>query len=294
MYPPAPGAYGIAVSSVPEMPLDPCQQDQLDVLENQRRLTSWPYYSTVKFRATRTEDAPGGPYQWNIARGEEVRAFAYRVGQDKRIAGYTLADGNATFADTNLTQASQTTGGQNVLIHGLALQLMPAMLDLEEDTSPPHVVRLPDASFLSALYEAVEIKLTLNGDENTFRLGTLGLVPGAGGLTGGAQNIVGPLQTLPSQTADVLFPNNGWATRSNFFKVPEGLIWRNQSNADSQLNIVFTATRAIQILSGGSPENNVAVVGVDDADVWNFPEILVVGVKAFLIGQVVGPRTRSA
>lgn len=299
MYPGDPRAYGaapgVSVSMVPDAQLDPCAQDQLDVLEGQRRLTSWPYYSTVKFLATRT-GTPPGPYTYDIPAGAEVRAFAYRVGIDKRVAGYTLGDGNATFADTNLQQASQTIGGQNVLVHGLAIQIVPAGLHLNDGQAVPHRVRLPDQTLLAALYEAVAVTLSLNGDENQFRLGTIGLIPGAGGLIGSnGANLIGQAPAADGgRAAGIGHPTNGWATRSNFFKVPEGLIWRNQSNADSQLNLVFNVNRAIRVVSGGSPENNVAVSGVDTAGVYLYPTELFVELKIFLVGQVVGPRTRSA
>jgi len=284
------------------IPLDPCQQQSLDSFKGQRRLTSWPYYSRVKFFADRVGEE-GGPYTYGLAQGTQVRAFAYAVGQQKQIAGYTGADGNATIADTNLSVANQTIGGQNVLVHGIAIQLLPAAMHLAEGEAVPHVVRPVDYQFFSALMNAVSVEATLNGDENVYRLGTVPMVPGAGGQVGGAPDLVG-LNGLAGSQESMPFGANGWQTRSNFFRLPEGLVWRNQSNADSMFNVRFTVTRAINLFSGGSPEQ--AALGVDVAadnafdsvatgtEGKVYPAELAVELGVILVGEVIGPRTRTA
>lgn len=290
---------GVQLSPRSGVPLTPGQRQALAAVKGQQRITSWPYYSKVKFVAP-TPTAPPGPYTYTIDRGVELRAFSYGVQQPFQAAGFTAADGNATISDTNLTVANQTTGGQNVLIHGIALQLMPSSLHLDNGQPLPRRVRRADYAFASALWDNVSVELSLNGDENRFRLGTMGMLPGAGGLTGGGQDLSGRTSADAGQK-DIEFPTNGWPVRSNFFRVPEGLIWRNQSNADSMLNIIFTVQNQIDILSGGSDENSIAVTGQDVAANlaqgqlgYIFPTELCVSVMTFLVGEVIGPRTRSA
>ena len=293
-----PGARGVTLTSSAPPMLSPSQSAALDALKFQYRITSWPYYSRVKFFATKVAVETGFTYTLNA--GTEARAFSYQVGQTKTSAGYTTADGAATIADTNLTQANQTTGGQNVLIHGIAIQIVPAALHLNDGDNLPHRVRLTDARFLAALFESVSIQFALNGDENVFRMGSLGQVPGAGGLMGGAQDTIGQV-ALAGEPRTVTYPTNSWPVRTSYFKLPEGLIWRNQSNADSQVNVIFNTTRTINLLSGGDADNATGnTVAVNDDGVatgtegYTYPSEVVVELLVHLMAKVEGPRTRSA
>lgn len=292
-----------AITATARPPLDPCQDQALNTLKTQRRLTSWPYYSRVKFFAEREAVEPGGPYTYNLAAGTVVRAFAYAVGGAKVIAGFTAGDGNATIADTNLSVANQTIGGQNVMVHGIALQLMPASLHVAAGDAAPGVLRAVDYRFFAALVHSVSVEATLNGDENTYRMGTIPMIPGAGGQVGGAPDQIG-LSALAGDQESLPYAANGWQTRSNFFRLPEGLIWRNQSNADSMFNVRFNVTRPLRFFSGGDPEN--AGFGIDVAANNNpanvatgtqgkaYPATLALELGVILIGEVVGPRTRTA
>jgi hypothetical protein len=283
-------------------PLDPCQNQAYDAFKGQKRITSWPYYSRVKFYADKDVEPPG-PFTYNLAAGVTVRAFAYAVGDQKLVAGYTNADGNATIADTNLSARNQTIGGQNVIVHGIACQLLPSAMHLSEGDSPPHRIRPVDYQFFAALCNSVAVEATLNGDENVYRLGTMQMIPGAGGVVGGAPDLVG-MRGLAGDQESQPYAANGWQTRSNFFRLPEGLIWRSQSNADSMFNVRFTTTRPIRLFSGGSPENNAN--GTDTA-ASNDPQVVATGTQGYaypselaiemaviLIGEVIGPRTRTA
>jgi hypothetical protein len=292
---------GVQITPAHTVPLDPCEQQQLQVLEEQDRVTSWPYYSTVKFIAPADSDPnAGAPAVYNYGQGVEVTAYSYAVGDGKEAGGFVAGDGNATIADTNLTTRRQTTGGQNVLIHGIAMQWNAASLHFTTFGGGQLVVRPNDYQFLGALHESVSVELGLNGDENTFRLGTIGMIPGAGGLTGGAPGQIDD-QRLAGNQHSPTYPNNGWAVRSNYLPVPEGLIWRNQSNADSQLQLRFRNTRPIRIFAGGMPENNILGTAFDNdpANVATgegqlFPTELVAELKVFLIAEVIGPRSRAA
>ena len=124
----------------------------------------------------------------------------------------------------------------------------------------------------------------------------MGMVPGAGGLMGGGEAATG-LAALDS-AKNQPYGTNGWATRSNFFRVPEGLIWYPKGNADAQLNIIFRAERAAMINSGGSPENlplgtNLAATA-NVTRGWNYPTVMVAECMVFLVGSVIGPRTRAS
>lgn len=271
------------VSPVSPVPQDPC----IPGFEDQVFQIPWPYYSNVKFLAART-GAGAGPFAYTIAAGTRARAFSYAVGDQMVSAGYVVGDGLATFAETNLTIRNQTTSGEDVKIQGLAIQVLPSLQ--HDDGVPPGIVRPPDNLLLSELCNSVAISLNLNGDTDTYRLGTLTMIPGAGGLSGSSPDIIARQQAgVP--TRDLGYPANGWPVRSNFYPVPEGLVWRHQGNRDSQLNVVFEVVRPIVVLSGGSPENNIAVLGVDVATTYVYPTELFVGLKVQLIGSVFGPRS---
>lgn len=288
---------GRMLSTRAQMALDPCQDQALDAFENQTRRTSYPYFSKVKFVADRTGDE-GGPYLYTVPRGLELRAFSYAINDSREAAGYTQSDGVATKADTNQSDKNKTTSGQNLIVRGIALQVLPVAFHIPEGGSIPHSVIDADWKLLAALWNTVAVEVILNGGENVFKLGIMGMIPGAGGLSGGAPSKLGG-QALSQQAPDLPFATNSWPVRNNFFKLPEGLVWRNQSNADSMFNLRFTATRAISLHSGGD-ESNAATSGLDTAvDLDNgqpgyvYPPKLAVEVMAFLIGEVVGPRTRS-
>jgi len=288
---------GTSLSRRPVMALDPCQGQALDAFENQIRRTSYPYYSKTKHVAVRSGEGPG-PYTYTINRGDDVRAFAYGVGDGRGVAGYTGADGVATIADTNQSDRNQTTGGQNLIIHGIAIQPLAVAFHLNESESGPHRIRPADWHLLAALFNSVSVEVLLNGGENVFKLGLMGMLPGGGGLDGGAPGIV-DAQAIAGMPRSKPYPTNGWPVRNNFFKLPEGLVWRNQSNSDSQFNVRYTPQRQIVVNSGGSPENGAS--GVDTfPDLDNgqpgyvYPTELAVEIMTFLVGEVVGPRTRSA
>lgn len=284
-------------------PLDPCQQQAYDGIAGQKRITDWPYYSRVKFVAA-TVDAAPGPFIYNLALGVEAEAFSYAVSDAKQAGGFTVADGLATIADTNLTSRFETVGGQNVIVKGIALQLMPAAMHLAEGDALPHRVRPVEQQFAAALWNCLSVELLLNGSENTYRLGNPGMIPGAGGLTGGAEDGLGLGGFAGDSSLSQPYPQNGWPVRSNFFKTPAGLVWRNQSNSDSQFAVKFRTTRAIRLFSGGSPE--MAALGIDVAADnapatastgtrgWEYPTELAVEIGVFLVGTVIGPRSRSA
>jgi hypothetical protein len=270
--------------------------NEIVTLQSQKRLTSYPYYSRVRFRAAQAGE---GPFTYTVAQGAQVRAFSYAVGEQKTSAGFVAAEGDATIADTNLTNRSQTTSGQAVLIRGIAIQAEPAALT-RDDPSNPFDVRKQSAQFLAALWESVSVEMSLNGDENRFRLGALGNIPGGSGLQGGAADPTGLFggTTAPQPRQ---FATNGWPTRANYFQLPEGLLWKPQGNPDANLNIIFQVSRAITINSGGpdnASDDQASGAAGDPAKPeivgYNFPALLAQDLRVLLIGEVVAKRTNSA
>lgn len=250
-------------------------------MEAQAYEIPFPYFSTVKLVA-RT-NAAGNAYE--LARGTVVTAFSYGRGQSKDPAGFTAEDGVATEADTNLTNAGQTISGEQVNIRGMACQVLPRSLDVAPAGSPPAVIAPADANFLGALCESLSVELSLNGGRETFQLGTLGMVPGAGGIYGGGQPSSVPPGLAQNQPISELFPSNGMPMANNNFRVPNGITWKNQGQRDSQLSIIFRNTRAISI---PKPADRDAGTGIT---AWTAPPILAVTIKTFLDGLVVSPRS---
>ena len=264
--------------------MQPCTpQDQL-------RVTPFPYYSKVRFEAEAVATGGAG-VAYTVPAGTEARAFAYRAGGSKVIAGFNAFEPAATIADTNLTRESQTTSGENVYIHGIAIQVLPASIVQEAAAPAAPVTRPMSARLLAAIAESTSVELSLNGDEQRHRLGIPSMIPGAGGIMGGGEDVSGQMAFSPGKNLE--FAQNGWGVRSNFFRLPEGIVWRKGDNVDSQLNIILNVRRPIILISGGSPENEVGdqapVVGVSQG--WAFPTRIAVSLMVFLIGQVVGERS---
>lgn len=244
-------------------------------------VTSFPYYSSVVFRAA-AGTATG--YGYAFAQGEERKAFAYAEGAEWTIAGATTAlDGRATFSETNLTKANETIAGESLEIMGLAIQVQPAVTD---------GLRFMQSRLLAMIATNVEVSLSLNGGSNAFKLGTIGQIPSAGGLVG-----IGLSDVEPEPTVNALvqapnhsfgFAQNGWQVRSNFYRLPEGLIWRPAGEVDSMLQVIFRNSRGFTLYKGGDIDNaqNDAV-----AAVHVHPSYLACVLKVHLIGRQLSQRS---
>jgi hypothetical protein len=86
----------------------------------------------------------------------------------------------------------------------------------------------------------------------------------------------------------------------NYYRVPEGLVWRPSGSEDSQLNVIFRVENELNFFSGGDLDN---LTGDTAAD--NDPAIVATGTQGyvypselcqqfmvFLHGEVVGARQR--
>jgi len=283
--------------SAPLSGLNKAQMAAYNAVANQKYRTPFPYFSKVKLRAVRTG---AGPFVYTVAQGTEVRAFSYGIGDSMQIAGFTAFDGVATAADTNLSKRDETISGEVVEIHGIAAQPMPAALDVKA-TGDPVERRILGHELLSSVCEAVSWHLSLNGGQNSFKLGVLPMIPGAGGISGAAdapiteQQVQGGGNTKP-------FATNGNPLRSNYFSLPEQLTWNRSGDRDSQLNIIGRVERNIILNSGGNPDaplDDVAAsnsIAGDDANaiaVVVYPEVLCIEILFHLKASVLGKRSRA-
>jgi len=256
---------------------------------NQKIVTPYPYYSKVRFEAVQVADGAG--FNWIIQAGAVARAFAYRAGGLKVIAGFNAFEPAATIADTNLTRDSQTTSGENVQIHGIAIQALPASIVQEAAAPAVPVVRPFNPRLFAALCDAASVELSLNGDEDRRRLGNILMLPGGGGAVGGGEDVSGQMAFAPGK--NLAYATNGWAVGTNYFPIGRKIIWRKGDNRDSQLNIIFTVQRDIVLESGGSPENLIgdqaAVPNVSQG--WAFPNRVAVSLMVHLKGEVISERS---
>ena len=133
----------------------------------------------------------------------------------------------------------------------------------------------------------------MNSGKNSFQLGTLGMIPGGGGIYGfgydclGTQPIEGGRPQFSSQA-------NGNPQRGNAFRMPSGLIWRSSGHVDSMLAVRFTVQRNIVLTSGGDPANpeadEAAAAGIRG---YNFPREIEANLLVFLHGRVISRVSRT-
>lgn len=231
-------------------------------------MTSFPYHSTVLFRSQAV--LVGGVPTYPFPLGVERKAFGYASGQEWTTAGAdTAIDGRATDAETNLTKPNETISGESLEISGIAVQVLPAVTD---------GTRFPSPRALAMIATNVALELSVNGGSNSYKLGTVGMIPGAGGLLGSGEDLL----NIGPQSFN--FFQNGWQVRSNFYRLPEGLIWRPSGEADSQLQVIFRTTRAFQLYYGGDFDHQVVPEG-------DYPAFLACALKVHLIGRQTSQRS---
>lgn len=185
-----------------------------------------PYYSTVRFAFTTA----------GVLDTTAKKAFSYGIGSSPTGAGFASGYGNATQAETNLTVGNQTLNGADVLVYGLAAHIT-------ADSEPAYARRVWRDTFL-------ELAI---GSSTTLPLGTLEMLPGAGGLRGIGQSAikVPPLNTAGMATeggpgASIGFIENGQSAAGNYFRLPQPIAWSGVANGvDSTFNIVCRPARAV-------------------------------------------------
>jgi len=288
---------GERIRRTKQVKVSPREAAIIHALRMQQRLTSYSYYTKVRFIFV--ELVPG-THTYTLAKGTKVRGFGYGRGTSMEVAGFTAFDGVGSPSETNLTDANKTISGQNVVIHGIAAQLMDAALIKRSIADTVPVLRLLDFHSAAGLVAGMSISIAMNGAENNIQMGILPMIPGAGGLAGGASDISGNQTGLAGTPNRLDFGANGWQVSSNFHRVPEGVVWRHTGAVDSQLNLVCEVQRDIVVIAGGSIENgplaNIVANNAFDSVatgvarfVW--PTELVVDVMFHLKGEVISDRT---
>jgi hypothetical protein len=266
--------------------LSPSQRAALQAIVNQKRVTSYPYFSKVRFHA---DQSGAGPFTYVIAQGTEVRAFSYAFDTGNAVTAGFPAAMVATQAETNLTQAGETISGENVQIKGIACQLVHGLIDDDVDNQ-----LFTDSRLVAQLNECVSAELSLNGGQNAFQLGILPMIPGAGGMIGAGIDTLGQ-QPIDGGRPIFHFAQNGWPVASNAAWLPEGLVWRASGRQDGLLNIRLTVRREITLFSGGlidiTVDDEAAAAGIRG---YTYPAEVGAEYMFFLKGVVIGPRTRSA
>ena len=184
-----------------------------------QRFKLWnAYYSVVRFAATVTNPAPGTTtVTWTA--GTELRPFSYRILDPLTSAGFPAALGNATQADTNLVKSSETNAGEQVLVYGLSL--MPTLTT--------------DSWAFSVLNDVMSVRLSLDGDQRTYRLGRPFMIPASGGLYGFASSVIAPAQMGTW--------SNGVPDIANYYPFPEPILWSSSGETDSNFNIILRLER---------------------------------------------------
>lgn len=255
-------------------------------LKEQKSLTPFPYYSTVRFLAPQ---AGAGPYTYTLP-STERKAFAYAIGDAKTVAGFASTE-TATVADTNLQRANQTTSGDVVMIRGICVQAKPGALT-RADASSRYRLRRQSGKLIAALFDCCNVELSLNGTQR-YQLGAIGNVPGGSGLFGTAADDAG-IPAFSGGPPPLSFANNGWPTRSNFFKLPEGINWNppSKESSDQMLNVIFKPSRDIVLDSGDFDNQLDDVAAATGVQAYNFPTELVVDLRVLLVAEVLSPRTR--
>lgn len=204
----------------------------------------FPYYSAVRLQAAVSTAGLVTTYAFNPA---EYRAFGYGIGDPLGAAGFPSSL-QATALETNLLNRSQTNSGEQVLIEGISA----------------YVTADSDPALASILLERVSCSISLNGEQQLFRLGRVTFLPGGGGLTGGGMSAI--IRPGQQQQQGVYSPiNNGLPGRENYFPLPSPIRWSSAGKADSNMVIVAKIERPLSFTATA----RAAAAGVE---AWNPPQ----------------------
>ena len=227
------------------------------------------YYSRIRIVASAGSTAgAGGGY--TVASGPELIAFGYARGTDMGPGGQpgTLA----TYADTNIQTPSQTVAGEGIEIDGVGMI----------------VLGQSDAQLLKALDQCVSVKVRMNGNTD-YPMGIPSMVPSPGGLFGNSEAASMTPDQLSTVGIIVGAMSNGLPHISNYYPLPEPMIWAPAGHPDSTLNIVLkvertavtnpaynTATR-VAVAGGATTPGTAGFVPPNFANVWVDWMVVVIG-----------------
>lgn len=186
-----------------------------------QRFKLWnAYYSVVRFAATVTTNGGNTIVTWQ--QGTELRPFSYRIQDPLTAAGFPVAFGPnalATQADTNLVKSSETLAGEQVYIYGVSL--MPSLTT--------------DSWAFSVLNDVMSVRVSMDGDQRTWRLGRPYMLPASGGLYGLAGSVIAP--------ASLGAWSNGIPDVANYYPFPEPILWTSSGETDSNFNLILRLER---------------------------------------------------
>jgi len=219
-------------------------------LSGEARAAKWDiYHSKVRFQSA---ISGAGPFTYTIAAGTQMLAFGYAKGADMGPAGFvggggTPAAGNRTAkdCDTNIIKASETNAGEKVVIFGLSI-----MIDAD---SEPELVK--------QWVKNTSVVLSLNGDALIFRLGTVAMIPGAGGLSGNGQSLIALAPNDQGQQPFSGAVNNGEPFVDNFYPLPEPIEWNPAGANDSTLVVKLTTDQVCTFVTSYSADRAAAAGG---------------------------------
>lgn len=203
-------------------------------LRSQKVILSDPYYSAVSFEPG-TFTSVSGTSTLTYGPGQTSNAFSYGVGDPGTIAGYTQSAAGQpyaqmTIAETNVKNKGLPNAGKTLLVWGLSFILDPSS----------------EPALAAALFENISVLRLLNGGDQRRELGTLSLIPGSGGLYGSSTSYLAP-PPLTDAASQLGFASNGIPGRDNMLVFPEPWYWRPAGSTDSDLSIVCTVVRQVQL-----------------------------------------------
>jgi hypothetical protein len=233
--------------------------------------TKWnSYYSRIRITSTSLDPAGIG---YSVAAGGEYTAFGYSRNGDMTAAGQPGVQ--ATPADTNILTANQTISGEMILILGIGI------IALTQS----------DANLLKALDQCVSVKIKTNGTQE-YLLGVPSMVPTPGGLFGASEalSVVPSLPDQLSRSVGVL--GNGLPHVSNYFCLPEPMVWASSGQGDSNFNVIYKVERTCNTIDQYSGASRIAGVGVAPYTKPAFGSIWV-DYMTVVIGVTVNPLSTS-
>lgn len=229
---------------MPPMPINIADTTQPQSAALQAYIAGKPYQSkwNAYFSRIRVSAVSGtGATGFTVLAGPEFKAFGYYVGGDMTAAG--LPGVQATYADTNILTASQTVAGEALEIDGIGLILL----------------QQSDMNLAKQLDQCLSVTLRMNGNTN-YPMGIPSMLPGPGGLMGTSEAAsIAPDQL--SQLAFVGAMSNGLPHITNYFPLPEPMIWSSAGKTDSTLNVIVKAERSVTTNPNYGSLARVAVAG---------------------------------
>lgn len=197
------------------------------------------YYSVIRFAGAVTTGGGNTTVTWTG--GTELKPFSYKIGDPLVSAGFPTTFGPnalATPADTNLVKASETLGGEQLLVHGVSL--MPSLTT--------------DTGAWSFLNDSMSVSLTWDGDQRKQRLGRPFMIPASGGNYGFPTSVITPFAMGAW--------SNGVPDIGNFYPFPEPVVWTSSGQTDSNFNLLLRLERTVAV-AAPTASTSPATSGID-------------------------------